>query len=135
MPRRRGRLELSDAAPRRARGRDAERAGREAEDHAAAWLASRGWEVFARRLRSAAGEIDIAAERKGVVAIVEVKRRASLATAAASVSARQQARLMVAAELLLARFPERGTKGVRFDVVVVDDEGRVQIIEDAFRRI
>ena len=40
---------------------------------------------------------------------------------------------MAAAELLLARFPARGTKGVRFDVLVVDDEGRVQLIEDAFR--
>lgn len=133
MPCRRGGLDLIRPPGRQTRGQAAERAGREAEDRAARWLADRGWEVFARRLRTQAGEIDIAAECRGVVAVVEVKRRATLATAAASVSPRQQARLMAAAELLLARFPARGTKGVRFDVLVVDDEGRVQLIEDAFR--
>jgi putative endonuclease len=139
VPRGRGRLGLAPparaaAAPaRQARGRGAERAGREAEDAACLLLAEDGWEVFARRLRTAAGEIDIAAEREGVVAIIEVKQRATLDEAAASLSPRQQARLMTAAEILLARHPRRGQEGVRFDVMLVDATGRLRRIEDAFR--
>jgi putative endonuclease len=137
----RGRRTLDIARPpkatpapaRQARGQGAERAGREAEEAACLWLAEDGWEIFARRLRTAAGEIDIAAEHEGLVAIIEVKQRATLDEAAASVSARQQARLMAAAELLLARHPRRGRVGVRFDVMLVDVEGRVRRIEDAFR--
>ena len=138
MSRGRGRLGLTTAAPasqpaRQARGRGAERAGRVAEDVACRWLAGGGWEIFARRERTAAGEIDIAAEREGLVAIVEVKQRATLEAAAGSVSARQQARLLAAAELLLARHPRRGMAGVRFDVLLVDAAGRVRRVEDAFR--
>ena len=139
MPRGRGRLALTcaprlePAPPRQARGRDAERAGRDAEEAACLRLAEDGWEIFARRVRTPRGEIDIAAERAGLVAIVEVKRRATHDDAAASVSPRQQARLMAAAELLLARHPARGSAGVRFDVLLVDAGGRVERIEDAFR--
>ncbi len=139
MPRGGGRLGLTRAprpapAPaRQERGRGAERAGREAEEAACLWLAEDGWEIFARRVRTARGEIDIAAEREGLVAIIEVKQRATHDDAAASISARQQARLMAAAELLLARHPARGSAGVRFDVLLVDAEGRVGRIEDAFR--
>lgn len=141
MPRGRGRLGLirparvaTPASPaRQARGKGAERAGREAEEAACLLLAEDGWEVFARRVRTVAGEIDIAAERAGLVAIIEVKQRATLDEAAASVSGRQQARLMTAAGLLLARHPRRGTAGVRFDVMLVDAAGRVRRIEDAFR--
>ncbi len=139
MPRGRRTLDVArppKAAPapaRQARGQGAERSGREAEEAACLWLAEDGWEIFARRLRTAAGEIDVAAERDGLVAIIEVKQRATLDEAAASVSARQQARLMAAAELLLARHPRRGRAGVRFDVMLVDAEGRVRRIEDAFR--
>ncbi len=139
MPRGRGRLglappaRLAPAPARQERGRGAERAGREAEDAACLLLAEDGWEVFARRVRTAAGEIDIAAEREGVVAIIEVKQRATLDEAAASLSGRQQARLMTAAEILLARHPRRGREGVRFDVMLVDATGRLRRIEDAFR--
>ncbi|MDE2334233.1 MAG: YraN family protein [Rhodospirillales bacterium] len=140
MPRGRARLGLTPAAApaapapaRQARGKGAELAGRAAEEAACRWLAEARWDIFARRERTAAGEIDIAAERDGLVAIVEVKRRATLEAAAGSVSARQQARLLAAAELLLARHPQRGLAGVRFDVLLVDAGGQVRQIEDAFR--
>ncbi len=85
------------------------------------------------RLRTAAGEIDIVAERDGLLAVVEVKARPSLADAAAALSPRQRARLFAAAEILLAEHPEWGANGVRFDVIVVDAAGAVRRIADAFR--
>lgn len=108
-------------------------AGLHAEAIACAALEADGWTVLGRRLRTPAGEIDIAAERDGLLALVEVKRRASLATAAHALRPRQQARLLAAAEILLAQNPGWGAKGVRFDVILVDRAGQARRIADAFR--
>ncbi len=119
--------------PRQLRGRRAQARGVEAEAAACAALARDGWTVHARRLRTEVGEIDIVAEKDGLLALVEVKSRPSLADAAAALTARQQARLIGAAEILLAEHPDWGTNGVRFDVIVVDAAGAVRRIADAFR--
>ena len=73
------------------------------------------------------------AERNGLLAIVEVKARTSLAEAAASLAPRQRLRLTAAAEQLLAEHPGWGYAGVRFDVILVDAADRVRRIVDAFR--
>ncbi len=111
----------------------AEARGRSAEDRAASALAAEGWEVLARRLRSRAGELDLVAEREGLLAFVEVKARPTLSDAALALGARQRAKLAAAAELFLAAHPGRGAAGVRFDVMLVDAAGRVRRIADAFR--
>jgi putative endonuclease len=119
------------------RGRRARRAqarGVAAEAAACAALQHDGWTVLARRRRTAAGEIDVVAERHGTLAIVEVKARPRLADAAAALSPRQQARLLAAAEIILAEHPEWGPAGVRFDLLLVDAAGRVRRIIDAFRQ-
>lgn len=118
--------------PRRA----AERRGQDAETRVEAALTARGWTVLERRLRGArgsgAGELDMVAEREGLLAFIEVKARPSLAEAAHSVSRSQQARLMAAGEAWLAAHPGHGAAGVRFDVILVAPEG-MRRIEDAFR--
>ena len=101
---------------------------------AEAALAAEGWQVLARRLRTAAGEVDLVAERAGLLAIIEVKRRPTLADAAAALGPRQRARLVAAAEIILGDHPEWGGTGVRFDVLVVDGDGQVRRIADAFRQ-
>lgn len=119
---------------RRQKGQAAQRRGIDAEAVACATLAADGWAVLARRLRTGAGEIDILAQRDGVLAIVEVKARPRLDVAAAALRPRQRARLLAAAEIVLATDPSLGPAGVRFDVVVVDGAGRVRRIADAFRQ-
>jgi putative endonuclease len=104
-----------------------------AEAAAAVALEHEGWVVLGRRLRTEAGEVDLLAEQAGLLAIVEVKARPSLADAAVAVSARQRARLLAAADIILAEHPEWGVAGVRFDVLLVDAAGRVRRITDAFR--
>jgi len=111
----------------------ADRRGRHAEDRAAAALAAEGWEVLARRVRTPAGELDLVAERGGLLAFVEVKARATLADAAFALGPAQRGRLLRAGEWWLGANPGRGAAGVRFDVVLVDAEGRVRRIADAFR--
>lgn len=96
-------------------------------------LEGEGWTVLARRLRTEAGEIDIVAATAAVLAIVEVKARHRLADAALALGARQQARLLAAAEIVVAEHPEWERPGMRFDLIVVDAVGRVRRIADAFR--
>ncbi len=127
---------LGPAGPcsrRQSRGRDAQSLGLAAEQVASTALEKEGWSVLARRLRTEAGEIDIVAERDGLLAIVEVKARDNLADAAAALRPSQQARLMAAAELIVAANPGWGARGMRFDVILVDRLGRTRRVADAFR--
>ncbi len=119
-------------SPRHA-GQTAHGRGIAAEDAACAALVADGWVVHARRLRTKAGEVDAVAEKAGILSIVEVKARRTLAEAAVALTARQQARLVAACEIILAEHPDWGAAGVRFDVVVVDPAGRIRRIADAFR--
>ena len=115
------------------RGRAADRRGRNAEAAVAMALEHDGWIVRARRLRTPAGEIDLVAEKDDLLAIIEVKARPSLARAAEALSARQQARLVAAADIVLMHHPEWGKNGVRFDLLLVDPAGAIRRIADAFR--
>jgi putative endonuclease len=121
------------ASVRSRRGHDADRRGRTAEEAAQLALERDGWSILARRLRTSAGEIDLVAEKDGLLAIVEVKARPRLADAAFSLSDRQQARLVSATEIALANNRDWGAQGVRFDLVLVDATGVVRRIADAFR--
>jgi putative endonuclease len=107
--------------------------GRGAEAHAAAALAAEGFREIARRVRTGAGEIDLVVEREGLLVFVEVKARATLNDAAFALGPRQQARLLAAGEAWMAANPGHGAAGVRFDLLLVDGEGRVRRIADAFR--
>ena len=94
---------------RRTRGSLAHALGINAEDAACDALARDGWVVLARRVRTEAGELDVLAEKDGLLAIIEVKARPTLADAAAALSPRQQARLLSAAEIGPGRASDLGT--------------------------
>ncbi|MCA3278447.1 MAG: YraN family protein [Roseomonas sp.] len=115
------------------RGRRAYAAGQGAEALAAEALAAEGWTLLGQRIRTGAGEIDLIAERQGLLAFIEVKARPSLAEAAFALGPRQRARLIVAAEAWLAEHPGHGAAGMRFDVMLVAADGTIRRIADAFR--
>ncbi len=115
---------MSDRAERlerrRARGGRARAEGRAAEVLAAFWLMAHGWRILGFRLRLAGVEVDLAARRGGVLAVVEVKRRRSLDAALQAVGPVQQARLQRAGLALAERF--RGPDGpatVRLDLLAL----------------
>lgn len=118
---------MSDPTP------TADAKGRAAEQHAEELLVAEGWSVLGRRVRTARGELDLVAQRNGLVAFVEVKLRRSLEDAAYALSERQQRRIAEAAECWLAANPSVGAQGVRFDVVVLDRRRNARRIADAFR--
>lgn len=107
--------------------------GQRSEDLVAELLAAEGYAILGRRVRTPVGEIDLIAGLGGLVCFVEVKQRRRLADAAVAISPAQRRRIVAAAEYWLARNPEHGRDGARFDVVVVDAERQARRIADAFR--
>lgn len=92
------------------------RRGRTAETLSVAWLRLLGYRIVATRLRTPVGEIDIAARRGRVLAVVEVKARDTKAAALHAVTPRQRLRLQRAAQWLVARRPDLAGLQIRFDV-------------------
>jgi putative endonuclease len=106
--------------------------GLSAESRAAAYLIAKGYRIVARRWRTPVGEIDIVARRRKTLVFVEVKARERLDDAAEAVIARQQRRIIAAAESWLAIHPEDGDRDIRFDVVLVAPKSLPRHIEAAF---
>ena len=116
---------------RRARGSRAWHAGRSAEEQVARLLERRGWVPLAERWRGAGGEIDLILRDGGVTVFVEVKQGPDHASAAARVTPRQVARLRDAAGEYMGTLPGGLLSEVRFDVALVDGQGRIEVIENA----
>ena len=89
---------MTPGPSRTERGGRAFREGHGAEWIAAVWLMLKGYRILGFRLKSRAGEIDILARRGRVLAVVEVKRRATMEAALSAVTAHQTARLVAAAQ-------------------------------------
>ncbi len=104
---------------RQARGTAARLAGRRAEIWAAAWLMLKGYRILGFRLKTPQAEIDLLALRGKVLAVVEVKQRASLLAALEAVSPDQRARLRSAAATLAARRPALQHTSVRLDLMAM----------------
>ena len=82
------------------------RLGLSAESRAAAYLIAKGYPHRGAALASPVGEIDIVARRRQLLVFVEVKARDRLDDAAEAVIARQQRRIIAAAEAWLADHPD-----------------------------
>jgi putative endonuclease len=108
------------------------RLGLSAESRAALLLIAKGHRIVARRWRSPVGEIDIVARRRRTLVFVEVKARERLDDAAEAVIARQQRRIVAAAQAWLASHPADADCDIRFDVVLVAPKGLPRHIVAAF---
>jgi putative endonuclease len=108
------------------------RVGISAESRAAALLIAKGFRILARRFRSPVGEIDIVARRRHLLVFVEVKARERLDDAAWSVTERQRARIIAAAEAWLAGHPDPSIQDIRFDAMLVAPGRMPQHIPAAF---
>jgi putative endonuclease len=96
-------------------------------------LRLRGWRIVACDWRCPSGEIDILARRGGVLAIIEVKSRRDLASAAASVLPRQRRRIARAASAFLLVRPDLAELALRFDVMLVAPLRPPRHLPDAWR--
>jgi putative endonuclease len=99
--------------------------GAAGEAAACAHLERRGYRILARNARADRVELDIVAERAGVLVFVEVKTRRSAGCggAAEAVDARKQARIARGAVAWLHANGYRARR-IRFDVVTCEPEPR-----------
>ncbi|MEQ1618381.1 MAG: YraN family protein [Terricaulis sp.] len=98
--------------------RQAERRGRVSEWIAVLFLVAKGYRILGLRLRTPYGEVDIAAWKRGVLTIVEVKARATVAAGLYAVTPQAQGRIARAAQVLAGRW-RLASAPIRFDVIVV----------------
>jgi putative endonuclease len=117
----------------RRRRQQAERRGRFAELLCRWHLRLRGWRIVACNWRCPAGEIDILARRGGVLAIIEVKSRGNLESAAASVLPRQRRRIARAASAFLLARSDLAALRLRFDVMLVAPRRPPRHLPDAWQ--
>lgn len=111
-----------------------ERRGREAEAQAATYLRAEGYTILAERLRTLSGEIDLVAHRPPVLALVEVKARASTGRGLYALSPRQAARIAAAGEHFLADHPEHADSFLRLDLIVIAPGQPPQHFENAWQQ-
>lgn len=105
-------------------------AGDAGEERALHYLQQHGLTLVTRNFRCKGGEIDLILQDRADLVFVEVRQRASSSYggAAASVTARKQARLVIAAQTFLQRY--RIPPGCRFDVIAIDAD-RIDWLKNA----
>ncbi|MDU8928811.1 YraN family protein [Alisedimentitalea sp. MJ-SS2] len=103
-----------------------------AEDSVARDYARRDITEERRRYRARQGEIDLVMRDGATLVFVEVKKAASFDRAAESLSEQQIMRICGAAQEYLANAPDGLMTDMRFDVALVDAQGAVRILENAF---
>jgi len=101
----------------------------------AQWHEDRACRLLAERWRCDAGEIDLIVKDGPVFVFVEVKTSRTHASASAQVGPRQIARIAKAAEEYCARHASGSLTEMRFEVALVDANGAVKVLTDAFADI
>ncbi len=118
---------------RATRGAAARLSGRRGEVWAAMWLMAKGYRILGFRLKTPQAEIDLLAKRGDVLAVVEVKSRASLETALETVTFDQRDRLRRAGAALAANRPALARCAVRLDLLALAPGRLPRHIPDAWK--
>jgi putative endonuclease len=122
------------ADKRRSDGRLAEARGRRGENRAAWLLRLKLYRILGTRVRTPLGEIDLIAQSpSGLICFIEVKARPDEMAASDAVAARQQGRIVRAAQHWLATRPGLAAKGARFDVISLVPGRLPRHLRDAWR--
>jgi len=109
----------------------AEARGRKAEDEAAAWLETQGWEILARRVKVKSGEVDLIARQDSLIAFVEVKWRAKAADLDHAIDEYRLRRVAAAAEAVAHEYAQNG-EDLRVDVILLAPGTPPRHIENAW---
>ncbi|GIZ50706.1 YraN family protein [Noviherbaspirillum aridicola] len=109
-----------------------QQAGDAAEDRALHYLAAQGMRLVERNFRCRGGEIDLIMQSGETLIFVEVRQRTgdSHGDAAASITPRKQARILLAAQIFLQRYRE--PPPCRIDVISIDG-ARLQWLRNAIQ--
>ena len=96
---------------------------------ARAHLESKGYRILATNFRIREGEVDIVAERDGVVAFVEVKTRRgdAMGSALEAIDGRKAQRLLLAAEAFAQQHPDLPPDR-RIDLIAIDLDATGRVV-------
>lgn len=117
---------------RKARGLTNYLAGHAAEASVARLYEERGVTICARNWRGTVGEIDLIGRDGDVVVFVEVKQSKTHDLAASHLSPAQIARIFASVEEFVAGEPKGLLTDVRLDLALVDGQGCIDVLENAF---
>jgi putative endonuclease len=117
---------------RKARGLTNHLAGHAAEASVARLYEDRGIEICAQNWRGISGEIDLIGRRGEEVIFVEVKQSRTHDLAASHISRAQIDRIFKSVDEFLAGEPKGLLTDVRIDLALVDGQGRIDVVENAF---
>lgn len=117
---------------RSTRGRANHYAGHAAEASVALHYQGRGISVCAQNWRGITGEIDLIGRQGDQVIFVEVKQSRTHDLAASHLSQAQIGRIFATADEFLAGEPKGLLTDIRIDLALVDGQGRIEVIENAF---
>ncbi|WP_375229821.1 YraN family protein [Roseobacter sp. S98] len=123
---------MTVATERRTRGQVSFHAGLAAEEFVSRAYLDRGYALVKKRWRGQAGEIDLIFRRNGGLVFTEVKKSRSLDQAALRITARQIARISAAAMEFAAHEPQGLLTEMRFDAALVDGNGALRVLPNAF---
>jgi putative endonuclease len=107
-------------------------AGHAAEAAVARHYEDDGIVICAKNWRGRAGEIDLIGRRGDEVIFVEVKQSRSHDLAASHLSQSQISRIFATVDEFLAGEPRGLMTDVRIDLALVDGQGRIDVVENAF---
>ncbi|MCA0919429.1 YraN family protein [Pseudooceanicola nanhaiensis] len=117
---------------RRARGQGAYAGGLAAEETVLRAYQRGGSRLLARRFRGRGGEIDLVLRDASGLVFVEVKQGRDFDRAASRLRPAQMRRIEAAALEYRGRYRDADFIDMRIDVALVDGQGAVQILENAF---
>jgi putative endonuclease len=117
---------------RKTRGLTNYLAGHAAEASVARHYEDRGIPICARNWRGITGEIDLIGRRGDEVIFVEVKQSRTHDLAATHISQAQIGRIFATVDEFLAGEPKGLLTDVRIDLALVDGQGRIEVVENAF---
>lgn len=126
------RLHAKGGHARVARGISAQAAGVTAEMQVAQLYVDRGCELMAQRWRGLSGEIDLVLRDGAGIIFVEVKKSTTIEMAAERLGRRQMDRICGAALEYCDTLATGSLTEMRFDAALVDDAGRIEVLQNAF---
>lgn len=109
--------------------------GETAEHLAMKKVEEAGLQVIERNFNSRFGEIDLICQDKNQLVFIEVRYRANsrFGGAAASVTPAKQIKITKAAQYFILKEPKLGSLFMRFDVIAIDAENKIDWIKGAFQ--
>ncbi|HOE74706.1 MAG TPA: YraN family protein [bacterium] len=101
--------------------RDKKNLGDWGEEKAAKYLAAKKYHILGKKVRTICGEIDILAQEKDTLVVVEVKTKTSVEQGAPEemVDWKKQKKLVRLAQEVNQKFPQYG---IRIDVIAIEEK-------------